>query len=57
MLSKDKLDRLNFLARKAKNSGLTDEEKIEQQSLRQEYLKNFRKSFRQQLDSIEIVDN
>ena len=57
MLSKEKLDRLNFLARKAKNGELTDEEKIEQQSLRQEYLKNFRKSFRQQLDSIEIVDN
>ncbi len=57
MLSKEKLDRLNFLARKAKDKGLSEQEKKEQQELRQEYLKNFRESFRKQLDSIEIVDN
>ncbi len=57
MLSKEKLDRLNFLARKGKNEGLTKEEKNEQQVLRQEYLENFRKSFRSQLESIEIVDD
>lgn len=56
MLSKEKLDRLNLLARRAKNEGLTKEEKKEQQELRQEYLKNFRKSFRSQLENIEIVD-
>lgn len=56
MLSKGKLDRLNFLARKAKNEGLTKDEKNEQQELRQEYLRNFRKSFRSQLENIEIVD-
>lgn len=57
MLSKEKLDRLNFLARKSKNEGLTKDEKNEQQELRQEYLKNFRKSFRNQLENIEIVDD
>ncbi|MCH4890742.1 DUF896 domain-containing protein [Acidaminobacter sp. JC074] len=56
MLSKEKLDRINFLANKKKKEGLTEAETIEQQELRQEYLKNFRKSFRNQLDNIEIVD-
>ena len=56
MLSKEKLDRINFLANKKKTEGLTEAEKTEQHELRQEYLKNFRKSFRNQLDNIEIVD-
>ena len=56
MLSKEKLDRLNVLARKAKNKTLTEEEVIEQQGLRQEYLKNFREGFKKQLESIEFVD-
>lgn len=56
MLSKEKLERINFLANKKKTEGLTEAEQVEQQALRQEYLKNFRKSFRNQLDNIEIVD-
>ncbi len=56
MLSKEKLDRLNYLAKKKKESGLTNEEIKEQDDLRKEYLKNFRKSFKKQLDNIEIVD-
>jgi len=56
MLSKEKLERLNFLARKKKSEGLSSEEASEQQVLRQEYLKNFKDSFRRQLDNIEIVD-
>jgi len=56
MLSKEKLDRINFLANKKKTEGLSDAETNEQKELRQEYLKNFRKSFRNQLDNIEIVD-
>ena len=56
MLTKDKLDRLNILAKKAKSTGLTEEETKERKILRDEYLGNFRKSFRQRLDSIEIVD-
>ena len=40
----------------AKALGLTEEEIAERAVLRQKYLKNFRKNFRQQLDSIEIVD-
>ena len=56
MLSKEKLDRINFLANKKKTEGLTEVESVEQQELRQEYLKNFRSSFKNQLDNIEIVD-
>lgn len=50
------MERINFLARKSKKEGLTEKEKVEQKKLREEYLKNFRASFRKQLDCIEIVD-
>jgi len=56
MVSQEKLNRINELARKAKQGDLTENEKNERQKLRQEYLKAFRKSFRQQLDMVEIVD-
>lgn len=56
MVSKEKLDRINVLARKAKSEGLTEDEKNEQKELRKEYLVSFRNSFRRQLDNIEIVD-
>ncbi len=56
MISKEKLERINNLAKKSKNIGLTCEEKEEQRKLREEYLKNFRKSFKKQLDNIEFTD-
>lgn len=56
MLEKEKIDRINVLAKKAKEEGLSQAEKKEQEKLRKEYLENFRKSFRAQLDNIEIVD-
>ncbi len=56
MLSKEKIDRINYLASKSKGEGLTEEEKKEQKKLREEYLVSFRKSFRKQLESIEFVD-
>jgi uncharacterized protein YnzC (UPF0291/DUF896 family) len=49
------MDRINFLSRKKKREGLTDEEAFEQQNLREEYLTAFRKGFRKQLENIEIV--
>lgn len=57
MLPKEKIDRINCLARKKKTSFLTEEEQIEQAELRKEYLISFRKSFKAQLEQIEIVDN
>jgi len=56
MLSREELDRINFLANKKKNEGLSVAEAEEQGVLRKKYLANFRKSFKNQLDNIEIVD-
>lgn len=55
MLSKEKLDRINYLANKSKSEGLNEEEKKEQKELREEYIKVFKEGFRKQLDSIKIV--
>jgi uncharacterized protein YnzC (UPF0291/DUF896 family) len=51
------IERINELARKNKSVGLTDEETIERDGLRKLYLENFKNNFRQQLDTIEIVDD
>ncbi|WP_082673137.1 DUF896 domain-containing protein [Paenibacillus senegalimassiliensis] len=50
------VQRINELARKHKTEGLTQDEVLERAQLRETYLQNVRKNFRQQLDSIEIVD-
>lgn len=50
------VERINQLARKQKESGLSEEELLERAKLREIYLSNIRKNFRQQLDSIEVVD-
>ena len=55
-MDKKKIDRINELAKKSKTTGLTDIEKAEQKSLREEYLNAVRKSFKAQLDNNEIVD-
>ena len=56
MISNKKIKRINFLAKKSKNEGLTKEEKKEQEILRKEYIDNAKKSLRNQIDNIEIVD-
>ncbi|MBN2983914.1 MULTISPECIES: DUF896 domain-containing protein [Cohnella] len=48
--------RINELSRKHKSVGLTEEEKVERDKLRRQYLGNIRQQFRQQLDSIEWTD-
>ena len=53
-MEKAKVDRINELARTAKVRALTAEEKKEQQSLRMEYLADFRKSFGAMLDNTVI---
>lgn len=55
MIIQEKIDRINFLARKAKNEGLTEQEALEQKALRAEYVKAFRKSLETQLESTVIV--
>jgi uncharacterized protein YnzC (UPF0291/DUF896 family) len=56
LLSKEKLARLNELAKKSKNESLTDEELVERDELRKEYLETFRVSFRKRLENIDFVD-
>lgn len=55
-MDKEKIERINFLAKKARNEILTEEEKIEQKTLRDEYRAGFMKSFIQELDNTYIVD-
>jgi len=54
VLSKEKMARINELAKKSKSEGLSAEEKVEQKKLRDEYLSVFRKGFRKRLENLEI---
>ncbi|MBS4194088.1 DUF896 domain-containing protein [Lederbergia citri] len=56
MLSKEKLLRINQLAKKAKEQGLTQKEAKEQTSLRSEYLKTFRSSMRNTIENVRVFD-
>lgn len=56
MLSKEKLARINELARKAKQTGLTAMEAKEQTKLRAEYLQTFRSSMLNTLKSVTVID-
>lgn len=57
MVTKEQIDRINQLARKAKTpEGLTDAEKEEQQMLRLVYIDSFKANLRSQLNNIEFVD-
>jgi uncharacterized protein YnzC (UPF0291/DUF896 family) len=56
MLSKEKMARINELAKKAKATGLTEIEAKEQSKLRGEYLQTFRSSMLNTLKSVKIVD-
>lgn len=51
-MEKHKIARINHLARKQRGEGLTEEEKLEQQQLRDEYRAMFRSNMEQQLDRV-----
>ena len=48
-------NRVNYLYKKSKEEGLTEQEKIEQKQLRQKYIDNVKRNFRSQLDTIKKV--
>ncbi len=52
----ERLKRINELAHKAKAEGLTEEETIERDALRKEYLADFRAKMRATVEQITIVE-
>ncbi|HSJ38468.1 MAG TPA: DUF896 domain-containing protein [Planococcus sp. (in: firmicutes)] len=56
MLVPEKMKRINELAKKSKTAGLSIEEAKEQSSLRQEYLETFRKSMRDTIENVTVID-
>ncbi len=50
------IERINFLAKKAKTEGLTEEEKKEQAALRREYIDSVLGNMRSQLDNAYTLD-
>ncbi len=53
-MEKEKIERINYLAKESKVRELTEEEKAEQKALREEYILEFRASFKAQLDNTTI---
>lgn len=57
MVTPEEIKRINELAKKAKTEGLSEQEKQEQQVLRQKYIDAVKASLRANLESIRIVDD
>ena len=55
-MTDEKINRINFLARKSRSEGLNESEKSEQQALRDEYRAAFRQSLAAQLDNTYIIE-
>lgn len=52
----EKIARINELYHKSKNEGLTQEEKVEQAMLRQEYIAAIKNSIAAQMENVSIVN-
>lgn len=55
-MEQKKLDRINFLAKKSRETGLTPEEKKEQEQLRNEYRRSVVGNLEAQLNNTYIVE-
>ena len=55
-MTEEKIKRINELYHKAKNEGLTEAEKEDQQKLRKDYIESFKRNLRGQLDNISIKE-
>ena len=56
MITQEMIDRINELYHKSQDVGLTQEEKLEQKELRQEYIQTIRTNMRANLNSISIQE-
>lgn len=54
-MTQEKIQRINELARKSRDQGLTEEEKTEQQALRREYVEAMKQSLKSQLDASVVI--
>jgi len=54
MTMDEKIQRINELYHKSKAEGLTDDEKAEQASLRQAYIKSIKMNLKSQLDNMVV---
>ena len=55
-MTKEKIDRINFLARKKKEEGLTESELQEQAILRREYIESYKQRLISHLDNNNILE-
>lgn len=55
-MTDEKIARINELYKKAKAEGLTEAETFEQAELRKEFVADFRRNLRAQLDNIDVVN-
>lgn len=55
-MDQKKIDRINELARRAKNEGLTEEENVERAALRREYIDSVVGNLKGHLDNTYYVD-
>lgn len=51
-----RVERINELYKKSKETGLTEEEKAEQKKLREEYAHSFREGLKQTLKNVYVLD-
>jgi len=50
------IKRINFLSKKSKTEGLTEDEKAEQDKLRKEYIRQFRQGMLNTHNNVYVVD-
>lgn len=54
MITEELIKKINILSKKSKEKGLTEEEKVEQKNLREQYVKLFKNNLEEQLKNIKI---
>ena len=55
-MASELIERINALAKKSREEGLTAEEKVEQAKLRQQYIAGFRQGLKNTLENVYIMD-